>query len=85
MDKFDEKLYHLLSEYHPEHKEKKLSQKAKHRYMSMLSLYLTGVSVDTGWYSALTNRLMAVGLEHNHAHALASIRDDWELCDLEED
>ena len=88
MDKFDEKLYHLLSEYHPEHKDTKLSHKAKFAYMTRLSLYLASFNVDKDWYNinwydAFMNKLLEVGVERDFADALTIIRDDWELTDLD--
>ena len=90
MDKFDEKLYHLLSEYHPEYKDKKLSKKAKRRYVSVLGLYLEIFSADKDlynidWYEFLVGKLVGVGVERDFADVLSLIRNDWELSDLEED
>jgi hypothetical protein len=88
MDKFDEKLYHLLSEYCPEYKDKKLSKKAKLIYKSTLVFYLTNSPLEvvwnlTNWYLALTSRLIQSGVEQDFADVLSSIRDDWELTDLD--
>lgn len=90
MDKFDEKLYHLLSEYYPEYKDKKLSKKAKHRYISILDLYLEIFNADKdlhniNWYEVFVGKLIGVGVEKDFADVLSSIRDDWKLSDLEED
>lgn len=90
MDKFDEKLYHLLSEYYPEYKDKKLSQKAKRRYVSVLGLYLEIFSADKDlynidWYEVFVGKLVGVGVERDFADVLSLIRNDWELSDLEED
>jgi hypothetical protein len=80
MDKFDEKLYHLLSEYFPKHKEKSLSKKAKRQYMASLEIYL---EKEQGWDREIYLSLVNAGVEDNFANALSSIRDDWELTDLD--
>jgi hypothetical protein len=80
MDKFDEKLYHLLSEYHPEYKDKTLSKKAKRQYMASLEIYL---AKEQGWNREIYVNLVDAGVEESFANALSSIRDDWELADLD--
>ena len=87
MDKFDEKLYHLLGEYYPEYKDKKLSKKAKHTYISILDLYLEIFNTDKdlhniNWYEVFVGKLIGVGVEKDFADVLSLIRDDWELADL---
>jgi hypothetical protein len=82
MDKFDEKLYHLLGEYFPEYKEKSLSKKAKRYYITNLELYL---GKEPEWNREIYQRLIGDGVEEGFANALSSIRDEWELTDLDEE